>query len=993
VPVQDLRVARLSFDAVEIRDLVLGGSGELAVDAITAVPARDGLAVSLAEVRLEGLRLAIDVSGEGPLLGSLQPALERLTAPAAAPQAEAGRVDAPPGQVGAAPFALPPVRVVDAVVVAMTPAGPMTADLTGRMMPAENGALQAEARLDLDSDLGRLRAELRGRRGSDGALHLAGEVSEGRLAWQNLSVGDFAGAVAIGRSAAGEPRVSADVGLRDLRYAPPEGAPLTLTEGRLEADADLTRAELTLALSGAGEGVDLTLQATTTPREAGRGVTLALRGEAHTQGGLARMLTLPGPALTTGTLVVQAEGEGELPPGAAEARTWRALAALLPRSRLRLAGDAILADVALADGTEGISAHLPLRAESAQQGLAVTLGDDAEFRIERPAPESLARIGVPDDLRPLVTSGLSLTLAAGGARPFRITAPAAWPLRRAALSATARARSDQGLFLAAATEGRLILDPASATAGYSGSLDLQAEAEGLSFGGREARRIAIRLPLRADYDGEGLRAALARDGELRIGQFGRAAPLRLGEPLAFTVRELELDAPPDVSGYRYRLRAEEDGAGFTVTLANSDPVPVEAGSLKLRLNGGFSAADGHDADLALRLAGLNLPGYAFDAEAVEVDITLDPELRPETSRFMLGPIRLGDAEPLIAPLRLEGELNRRGDGYDIGAGLALAAGTALADLTVRYGDDGSARLEAVSKTLTFAPEGLQPGALSPLLAGLQDARGTLTAAATLVWPLDPQAESGRVTLSGVSFAGPATVNGLDLDLVLSRLLPPASPSGQRLTVASLDPGVAIEAVEVVFSLDREPRPQLSIADGGFDLGGGRWHFEPATIDPAAAGNRLVLATEALDLAAFFRLIEVEGLDGSGTLAGRIPVVFAGEDVIVDNGRLEAQGPGRLSIRFEALRSALAGGGETVEMAVKALEDFHYEELSLTLSKTAENDATLRLSTLGQNPAVLEGQPFRFNINLESNLTSVLEALKRGYSLSDDALRRAWRLRQ
>jgi hypothetical protein len=82
----------------------------------------------------------------------------------------------------------------------------------------------------------------------------------------------------------------------------------------------------------------------------------------------------------------------------------------------------------------------------------------------------------------------------------------------------------------------------------------------------------------------------------------------------------------------------------------------------------------------------------------------------------------------------------------------------------------------------------------------------------------------------------------------------------------------------------------------------------------------------------------------------------------------------------------------VEAAVKALEDFHYEELSLALAKTAENDATVKLSTLGQNPEVMEGQPFRFNINLESNLTSVLEALQQGYSLSDDALKRAWRLR-
>src|SRR3546814_939576 len=71
----------------------------------------------------------------------------------------------------------------------------------------------------------------------------------------------------------------------------------------------------------------------------------------------------------------------------------------------------------------------------------------------------------------------------------------------------------------------------------------------------------------------------------------------------------------------------------------------------------------------------------------------------------------------------------------------------------------------------------------------------------------------------------------------------------------------------------------------------------------------------------------------------LPVVFAGNAIIVEDSQFDALGPGRLSIRIPALRQALAGGGETVEAAVKALEDFHYEELTLTLAKTAANDAT------------------------------------------------------
>src|SRR3546814_2042237 len=79
---------------------------------------------------------------------------------------------------------------------------------------------------------------------------------------------------------------------------------------------------------------------------------------------------------------------------------------------------------------------------------------------------------------------------------------------------------------------------------------------------------------------------------------------------------------------------------------------------------------------------------------------------------------------------------------------------------------------------------------------------------------------------------------------------------------------------------------------------------------------------------------VDGLSDSGRLTGSLPVVFAGNAIIVEDSQFDALGPGRLSIRIPALRQALAGGGETVEAAVKALEDFHYEELTLTLAKTA-----------------------------------------------------------
>ncbi|MGF1628348.1 MAG: YdbH domain-containing protein [Kiloniellaceae bacterium] len=988
VTVQNVTVSRLTPGAIELRDLVLGEGGELSVAQIRITPHFVGLEATLQTVQIDGLRLHLDLTGEAPLLGSLQPALNRLTAGSDTPDADPA-AEAAPGE----PLAIPTIVLRDAQVIFATPSGPMTAELGGTLAPDDAGGHTAEAALHLDSALGGLQADLVGRRSAAGAMTLTAQVEDGRLAWQGFAVNAFAGRLSLEQAPEGAPRIAADFTLDDLGYTPAAGAPLHLASGRLTAEGDLAAAALTLQLEGDAEYLSLEATAQRSPAGGREDLALSVEGEVRTAGGLAQFLALPGPPVTAGTLVLQGEGSASLP-AEGDLQDWRAGVAMLPHSRLSLSGDAILGEVVLADGTTGVSAHLPLIVEAAEDRATVTLSDDAAVRVERPSRDSLRDLGVPEDLLPLLVSGLNLTLAAGGDLPFRLAVTPIWPPQDAEITAAAQAASDQGLRLAVETEGSASLGQALALTGFTGSLNARAEVERLSLGGREARGMTLALPLAAAWDSDGLRLSLARPGTLRIARFGATTPLQLQAPLAFEIEALALTAAPDAAGYSYGLSAREDGADFAVTAAGTEPIAVAAGALTLVLDGRFDPQGGHAATIAMRLGGLGLPGYGFTAAAAELDVTLDRELRPAQSRFALGPFQLAGEAPLTAPLTLAGNLSRAGAGYDVTAELAASAGPVLADFSARYGDDGRASLEAVSRLLSFAPDGLQPATISPLLADLENVSGSLTAAARLAWPRDPARESGRVTLSNLSFNGQgAEVAGLDLDITLESLQPLASAPSQRLRIRSLDAGVPIEDIELLFSLDEAPGPRLSVEDGGFDLGGGRWRIEPTALSPGAARNRIVLATDGLDLATFFDLIAVDGLSGIGKLQGNLPIVFAGEDILVEEGRFEALGPGRLSIRIQALRSALAGGGETVEMAIKALEDFHYEELSLTIAKAADNEATLGLSTLGRNPEVLDGQLFRFNINLESNLTSVLEALRQGYSLSDDALRRAWRLHE
>jgi hypothetical protein len=987
VVVSSLEVTELSTDFVELNDIALGDDREVTIVWLRLEPSLFSAKRPIQTVSIQGMELHLDVTGKKPVFGSLQTLVDRLTAEESPGSAsdKGGAAD----QDGEA--ALPDIAFRESRVVIETPSGPMTADLEGTFGEGPDGTLQGNTTLTLDSELGRLQARLDARRGADGALQLDASIAEGRFAWQGFALGTVNGRLAVAQAVGETPRIEADLDLRDLAYTPPGAPALHLDIGHLSISGSPADTTMELVLDGENEHLDLAVSAQLAEKQR---VTMSLQSELRTAGGLAPFLPLPGPKVTAGTLVVQAEGDGILPDDPLAAATWADLLRLLAESRLDLQVDTILGGLALADGTSGVSAHLPLTTVFSENTLTLTLREDAAVRIENPARDSLAELGVPADLLPLVASGLNLTLKAGGDLPFKALSAPVWPPREAAVAVAAQATSDQGLRLSADSEGNATLGEALDLTAYDGRLDARAEADLLAIGGREARGVSVALPLDVGYGTQGLHLGLTRPGSLGIRQFGAGAPLRLQNPLSLEVTELVLDATPDAGGYQYRLKAQEDGAALAITAADADPVPITAKAISVALSGSFSPEAGHNADIDLRLNGFALPGYDFTAASAEVTLALDRELRPEASRFRLAPFQLGGEDPLTAPLSLTGDLKRAGGGYDVTGELGLSEGRVLADLSGRYTDDGTASVKAVSRLISFAPDALQPRDISPLLGELEEVRGGLTASAQLAWPRNPAAESGRITLSQLDFTGQGvTVSGLDLDLTLESLQPLTSAPAQQLTVAGLEAGVPVENIGVTFSLDQSPGPQLTLQDGGFDLAGARWQIEPLRFDPAAERNQVVLNTEALDLATFFELIEIDGLSGRGTLAGRLPVVLAGEDIIVEDGRFEAKGPGRLSIRFQALSSALAGGGETVELAAKALEDFRFEELTLDLAKTADNDATVKLSTLGANPEVLDGQPFRFNINLESNLTSVLEALQQGLSLSDDALKRAWQLRE
>ena len=443
---------------------------------------------------------------------------------------------------------------------------------------------------------------------------------------------------------------------------------------------------------------------------------------------------------------------------------------------------------------------------------------------------------------------------------------------------------------------------------------------------------------------------------------------------------------------------------YEATLA-AEPVALvvarEAGDVTLRIAPGPIAIAGTwspDAPLraTVSLAGttLVLPDQEIAAEGLTGTFDLGQPPERIRAEFTLGALEHRAATPLFAPLAVTGTLHGdqalafTAEARAPGGGARLRV-TGTHDLST-----GRGRAEIVLDPLTFNPGdpgGLQPGALAPPLADLRDVSGGVEAEATLAWSPGEMTGAAHLRLDDLSFdSDAAAVQGLDLDLRLDRLFPPSSPADQRLSVRRIDPGVALDDIDVRFQLRPGAPIQLAIERGTLSVSGGRLLLRDLLVDPAAERQDLAIEVEGLALAEMFRILDVEGLSGTGRLSGRIPIVLLGETVIVEAGRLEADAPGRLRFRSEQAAQALGGAGESADLMLRVLQNFQYDELSLTIDKPAGANVRLALVLMGKNPDVLDGYPFRLNINLEGDLGPLVEALSQAYSLSNRMLRRVWR---
>lgn len=743
----------------------------------------------------------------------------------------------------------------------------------------------------------------------------------------------------------------------------------------------------TMRASLTGEGVDATysLAARGVAVPQARLAVLTADGAVRARNGLARAeidAEIRGNGLRVGPTLDRALARGI---AASEATL---LAPLLRQMRAALAreerGSSLVADVKLRRSGDDFSLVVP--SASVIGGSGDMLASLSRFQL------TSAGDGLPRLSGNLTTGGAGMPRIAGrmerqeGSRTvFR--------LRMQEYAAGGSSLEVPQLYVAQARDGSL---------GFSGEV----VASGALPGG-SAR--ALRLPVSGQWATSGALALWRQCTEVRFDRLVLAN-------LEFDDRAVTLCPPPGGAivrsdGAALRIAAGAPSLDIAGRLAGT-PIRIASGPIGFAWPGTLSA---RDLDVALgppdttsrfqvsnldaRLGGAEIAGTFTDADVRLAAVPLDVLGAGGNWRYGGGVLTLSDAA-----FRLEdrSDADRFQPLAAQGASLTLADNMIRALATLRHPASGREVTDvAIAHNLATGighadlavqglrfDQGLQPDQLTVRALGvIANARGTVTGTGRIDWNPDRVTSSGEFSTERLDFAaafGP--VRGASGTIRFDDLIGLTTAPGQRLRVASINPGIEVLDGEVEFAL--RDGTILSVVGGEWPFMGGRLILESVDLNLGIEEQRrYVFRIEGLQAAQFVQQMELGNISATGLFDGVIPIVFdAAGNGRIEGGALDSRAPGgNVSYVGELTYEDLT---PIANFAFDALRSLNYRSMTLRMdgALTGEIVTRVRFDGVSQGEGAsrnfvtrrLASLPIRFNVNVRAPFYQLITSIKAMY---------------
>ena len=540
----------------------------------------------------------------------------------------------------------------------------------------------------------------------------------------------------------------------------------------------------------------------------------------------------------------------------------------------------------------------------------------------------------------------------------------------------------------------------------TGRADFDADVGAIEFGGVSATAISLRAPVRVETHGVGpdrtLSLRLDAPGRLTASDVVLPGGVRFDQTVQLVLESVEPGlvqwklAAREPQSIEHALAVRAPDVSLRVPIGNHESHRIHAREAAITYRGRFAPAAGFSGSADLAIAEIGVPDFAIIAESVAGTVAIDNPNRNLVGALTIDAVGHTASAPWFVPLALTADVTLVDQVLE-GRAIAHERADGAERLIARgryslRNEGGTATVELVRTA--FVVGGRQPADLIPRLDVLQAVDGEITGELRANVGLDGLQTSASVRASGLSFSvAGTTVRNLNTDFELISLTPLATAVPQTVTIGAIDSVTSIADAELRLSLHSTPSSDpttLAVVERAqASILGGNLSIAETQIWPRANPLELLVEMSRIDLAQLLALTEIEDVDGTGSLSGFIPLVLADGTPGIRGGKLASDGGGTLRLRSDKVSDLIGqDSGEQVSLVVRALRDFRYDTLTMEIDKEVAGDGTVGLHLLGFNPAVLDGHPLKFNVNMSINFDEILTAILAAYGRSTGAVRRA-----
>jgi len=373
-----------------------------------------------------------------------------------------------------------------------------------------------------------------------------------------------------------------------------------------------------------------------------------------------------------------------------------------------------------------------------------------------------------------------------------------------------------------------------------------------------------------------------------------------------------------------------------------------------------------DQGLSFSAAAARLTPSAMEADTVEVNATTVEAGRAAGSLRAQG-LRLDNWPGTLSHYDVAGDWSwRRGSLEAAGTGDGSGV-PKLGWKLAAAGAQGSLEITVQDTVAAIAPS-LEPYA-AVVAPDLKILAGELSGRYRTDWSADGQETQLELDAASVNAGlGGMEIRGLDVrvDNEQNRV--------DRLGVALSAPSLKLAAGTIAEDLDVKLRvspEKVHVNTARTRLFDGEISLRPVSFSPDDDTIVLLADIDGLSLEKVIALLEQDTTDMTGEVAGPVRIVLNTETGIeINKGDLHSVRGGVLRVHLNQDASAAA---QLNNIALRALEDFQYEELNASVLYKPDGEYRIEARILGRNPEVLDGHPIALNPTIEGRLPALFRA--------------------